>query len=246
MTGALGTSLLEVSGLVVAYGAVVAVGEIDLRVEEGSTVALIGANGAGKTTTLLALSGLLRRVRGSIRFAGQEIGGLAPPRIVELGLVQVPEGRAILPQMSVFENLELGGYRRRDRAALARDLGAMLERFPILGRRRAQPAGSLSGGEQQLLAIARGLLARPRLLLLDEPSMGLAPQLVREVFDVVAEIKAQGTAQLLVEQNARKALRAADYAYVLELGQIVLEGPATTLAGDPRMISAYLGGDITA
>ena len=246
MTGVAGTSLLEVSGLVVAYGAVVAVGEIDLRVEEGSTVALIGANGAGKTTTLLALSGLLRRVRGSIRFAGHEIAGLAPPRIVERGLVQVPEGRAILPQMSVLENLELGGYRRRDREALARDLGAMLERFPILGQRRDQPAGSLSGGEQQLLAIARGLLARPRLLLLDEPSMGLAPQLVREVFEVVAEIKAQGTAQLLVEQNARRALRAADYAYVLELGEIVLQGAGAALAGDPRMVSAYLGGDIMA
>jgi branched-chain amino acid transport system ATP-binding protein len=237
--------LLTVDALEVAYGPVLALRGVALRVEEGATVALIGANGAGKTTTLAALSGLVRPARGSIRFAGQEIAGWRPPRIVELGLVQVPEGRAILPQMSVLENLRLGGYRRRDRDALAQDLAAMMERFPILGQRRALPAGSLSGGEQQLLAIARGLLARPRLLLLDEPSMGLAPHLVREVFAVVEEIKARGTAQLLVEQNARKALRAADYAYVLELGRIVLEGPASRLAGDPRIVSAYLGGDIT-
>jgi branched-chain amino acid transport system ATP-binding protein len=237
--------LLAVDDLEVAYGPVLAVRGVSLRVEEGATVALIGANGAGKTSTLAALSGLVRPARGSIRFAGQEIAGWRPPRIVELGLVQVPEGRAILPQMSVLENLQLGGYRRRDRAALARDLAAMLERFPILGQRRTVLAGSLSGGEQQLLAIARGLLARPRLLLLDEPSMGLAPHLVREVFAVVEEIKARGTAQLLVEQNARKALRAADYAYVMELGRVVLEGPAPGLAGDPRIVSAYLGGDVT-
>jgi branched-chain amino acid transport system ATP-binding protein len=239
-------ALLEVEGLVVAYGPVVAVRGISLRVEEGATVALIGANGAGKTTTLAALSGLVRPAGGSIRFAGREIAGLRPPRIVELGLVQVPEGRAVLPQMTVLENLELGGYRRRDRRALAGDLRAMLERFPILERRRAQPAGSLSGGEQQLLAIARGLLARPRLLLLDEPSMGLAPHLVREVFRIVDEIKAGGTSLLLVEQNARQALRAADYAYVLEVGQIVLEGLGATLASDPRMIGAYLGGSAQA
>jgi branched-chain amino acid transport system ATP-binding protein len=237
--------LLTVDALEVAYGPVLALRGVALRVEEGATVALIGANGAGKTTTLAALSGLVRPARGSIRFAGQEIAGWRPPRIVELGLVQVPEGRAILPQMSVLENLQLGGYRRRDRGALAQDLAAMMERFPILGQRRALPAGSLSGGEQQLLAIARGLLARPRLLLLDEPSMGLAPHLVREVFAVVEEIKATGTAQLLVEQNARKALRAADYAYVLELGRVVLEGPASSLAGDPRIVSAYLGGDVS-
>jgi branched-chain amino acid transport system ATP-binding protein len=238
--------LLSVEGLAVAYGPVVAVRDVSLRVEAGQTVALIGANGAGKTTTLAALSGLVRPARGSIRFDGQEIAGWRPPRIVDLGLVQVPEGRAVLPQMSVQENLELGGYRRRDRAALRRDLVAIQERFPILGQRRSLAAGSLSGGEQQLLAIARGLLARPRLLLLDEPSMGLAPHLVRQVFEVVQEIKAQGTAQLLVEQNARKALRVADAAYVLEHGEVVLAGPAATLAGDPRIVSAYLGGDLSA
>jgi branched-chain amino acid transport system ATP-binding protein len=238
--------LLSVDGLAVAYGPVLAVRGVSLRVEAGQTVALIGANGAGKTSTLAALSGLVRPARGSIRFDGQEIAGWRPPRIVELGLVQVPEGRAVLPQMSVLENLQLGGYRRRDRDALRRDLAAMQERFPILGQRRTLPAGSLSGGEQQLLAIARGLLARPRLLLLDEPSMGLAPHLVRQVFEVVREIKAEGTSQLLVEQNARKALRLADAAYVLEHGEVVLEGPAATLAGDPRIVSAYLGGDLSA
>jgi branched-chain amino acid transport system ATP-binding protein len=237
---------LSVDRLSVAYGPVLAVRDVSLRVEAGQTVALIGANGAGKTSTLAALSGLVRPARGSIRFDGQEIAGWRPPRIVELGLVQVPEGRAVLPQMSVLENLQLGGYRRRDRDALRRDLAAMQERFPILGQRRALPAGSLSGGEQQLLAIARGLLARPRLLLLDEPSMGLAPHLVRRVFEVVREIKAEGTSQLLVEQNARKALRLADTAYVLEHGEVVLEGPAGTLAGDPRIVSAYLGGDLSA
>ncbi len=238
--------LLSVVDLVVAYGPVLAVRGVSIRVEAGQTVALIGANGAGKTTSLAALSGLVRPARGSIRFDGQEIAGWRPPRIVDLGLVQVPEGRAMLPQMSVLENMELGGYRRRDREGLRRDLEAMQERFPILGQRRALPAGSLSGGEQQLLAIARGLLARPRLLLLDEPSMGLAPHLVRQVFEVVAEIKAAGTSQLLVEQNARKALRVADTAYVLEHGEVVLEGAAATLAGDPRIVSAYLGGDLSA
>jgi branched-chain amino acid transport system ATP-binding protein len=238
--------LLSVERLAVAYGPVLAVRDVSLRVETGQTVALIGANGAGKTSTLAALSGLVRPVRGSVRFDGQEIAGWRPPRIVALGLVQVPEGRAVLPQMSVLENLQLGGYRRRDREALRRDLAAMQERFPILGQRRGLPAGSLSGGEQQLLAIARGLLARPRLLLLDEPSMGLAPHLVRQVFEVVREIKAEGTSQLLVEQNARKALSVADVAYVVEHGEVVLEGPAAALAGDPRIVSAYLGGGLSA
>jgi branched-chain amino acid transport system ATP-binding protein len=238
--------LLSVERLAVAYGPVLAVRDVSLRVETGQTVALIGANGAGKTSTLAALSGLVRPVRGSVRFDGQEIAGWRPPRIVALGLVQVPEGRAVLPQMSVLENLQLGGYRRRDREALRRDLAAMQERFPILGQRRDLPAGSLSGGEQQLLAIARGLLARPRLLLLDEPSMGLAPHLVRQVFEVVREIKAEGTSQLLVEQNARKALSVADAAYVVERGEVVLEGPAAALAGDPRIVSAYLGGGLSA
>jgi|SRR6266542_4663836 len=239
------SALLEVENLVVAYGAVAAVRGVSFRVDEGATVSLIGANGAGKTTTLLALSGLVRAASGSAQFAGRELLGARPPEIVERGVVQVPEGRAILPQMTVYENLEMGGYRRRDREQLRRDIAAMMERFAILGQRRRQLAGSLSGGEQQLLAIARGLLAKPRLLLLDEPSMGLAPHLVRQVFEVIAEIKAQGTAQLLVEQNARKALAVSDYVCVLELGQIVLEGTPSALANDARMVGAYLGGSVT-
>jgi branched-chain amino acid transport system ATP-binding protein len=236
--------LLVVDDLAVAYGPVVAVRGISFHVDSGTTVSLIGANGAGKTTTLLTISGLVRASGGSIRFDGRELRGLGSPQIVDLGVVQVPEGRAILPQMTVDENLELGGYRRHDKPELRRDIAQMMERFPILGQRRRQLAGSLSGGEQQILAIARALLARPRLLLLDEPSMGLAPHLVREVFEVIAEIKAQGTAQLLVEQNARRALAASDYAYVLELGQIVLEGDPASLAADPRMVDAYLGGGV--
>ena len=238
------SALLEVEDLVVAYGAVTAVRGVSFQVAEGATVSLIGANGAGKTTTLLTISGLVRAASGSVRFGGRELLGVRPPQIVELGVVQVPEGRAILPQMTVYENLEMGGYRRRDGEQLRREIDALTERFPILGQRRRQLAGSLSGGEQQMLAIARGLLAKPRLLLLDEPSMGLAPQLVRQVFDVIGEIKAQGTAQLLVEQNARKALAVSDYVYVLELGQIVLEGTPAALASDPRMVAAYLGGGV--
>ena len=236
--------LLVVKGLVVAYGPVVAVRGVSFVVQEGATVALVGANGAGKTTTLAALSGLVKPAAGSIRLGGREIAGLRPSQIVDLGMVHVPEGRAILPQMTVLENLELGGYRRRDRAQLARDVAAMLERFPILGARRTQLGGSLSGGEQQMLAIARGLVARPRLLLMDEPSMGLAPHLVRHVFEIIAEIRAQGTAQLIVEQNARKALAAADYAYVLELGQIVLHGTGHDLLHNPQVAGAYLGGTV--
>jgi branched-chain amino acid transport system ATP-binding protein len=237
-------ALLDIQDLVVTYGPIAALKGIRLRVEEGATVCLIGANGAGKTTVLLALSGLLRVRSGSIRFAGRELRGLRPPRIVEMGIAHVPEGRAILPQMTVLENLELGVYHRKDSSAARRDVAGMLERFPILGARRGVPAGSLSGGEQQQLAIARGLVARPRLLLLDEPSMGLAPHLVRQVFEIIGEIKRAGTSQLLVEQNARKALAAADYAYVLELGAIVLEGPASALVQDPRVTSAYLGGEV--
>jgi branched-chain amino acid transport system ATP-binding protein len=238
--------LLRVDGLVVAYGPVVAVHGVDFRVDEGRTVCLIGANGAGKTSTLLALSGLVRAAGGRVTFAGSDVTRLSPPRLVERGIVQVPEGRAILQGMSVQENLYMGGFRRRDRAQLGRDVAAMMERFPILGQRRRQMAGSLSGGEQQLLAIARALLARPRLLLLDEPSMGLAPHLVQQVFAIIAELKAQGMAQLLVEQNARKALAVAEYGYVLELGRIVLEGTTEALATDPRIVGAYLGGDVAA
>ena len=234
--------MLEVSDLRVAYGQIEAVKGVSFAVPEGNIVTLVGANGAGKTTTLAAISGLLRPNAGAIRFAGQDLTRLGAHAIVRLGVVQVPEGRSILATMTVLENLELGAYGRRDRADVRRDLDRMFARFPILAARRALPAGSLSGGEQQMLAIARGLMARPKLFLLDEPSMGLAPQLVRDIFRIVAELKAEGNTILLVEQNARKALAVCDYAYVMETGRITLQGTGAELLGNQAMVSAYLGG----
>ena len=225
-------AMLEVRDLVVRYGAIEAVHGISFEVRPGEVIALIGANGAGKTTTLSAISGLVRPAKGSIRLAGRELAGAAPHTIFRAGLVQVPEGRLILARMSVHENLLLSG---------AADVRPMYERFPILAERRGLPAGNLSGGEQQLLAIARALLARPRILLLDEPSLGLAPMMVAAVFDVLAELKATGTTMLLVEQNALRALRLADRAYVLELGRIGLTGTGTALLRDAGVARAYLG-----
>ena len=225
--------MLEVAGLVVSYGAIEAVHGISFDVREGEVVALIGANGAGKTSTLAAISGLVRPARGSVRLEGRDLAGAPPHVIVRAGLVQVPEGREILARMSVHENLLLSG---------ARDASAMYERFPILAERRWLPAGNLSGGEQQLLAIARALLARPRVLLLDEPSLGLAPKMVVTVFDVLGELKAGGTTMLLVEQNALRALRLADRAYILELGRIGLAGTGASLLRDDAVVRAYLGG----
>ena len=234
--------MLEVSDLRVAYGQIEAVKGVSFRVPDGQIVTLVGANGAGKTTTLAAISGLLRPRAGRVVFDGQDLTRLGPHRIVARGVVQVPEGRDILATMTVLENLQLGAFGRRDRAGVRRDIARMLERFPILGDRRALPAGSLSGGEQQMLAIARGLMARPRVFLLDEPSMGLAPQLVREIFRIVAELRDEGNTILLVEQNARKALAICDYAYVMESGRITLEGTGDELLGNDAMISAYLVG----
>jgi branched-chain amino acid transport system ATP-binding protein len=236
--------VLEVADLRVAYGQIEAVKGISFRVAEGSIVTLVGANGAGKTTTLAAISGLLRPRAGRIAFDGRDLTRLGPHAIVRLGVVQVPEGRDILATMTVLENLELGAYGRRDRAGIRRDMERMLGRFPILGERRGLAAGSLSGGEQQMLAIARGLMARPKVFLLDEPSMGLAPQLVREVFRIVAELRAEGNTILLVEQNARKALAICDYAYVMESGRITLEGRGADLLENDAMVSAYLGGTV--
>src|SRR3954451_4463725 len=236
--------MLEVSDLRVAYGQIEAVKGVSFRVPEGSIVTLVGANGAGKTTTLAAISGLLRPRAGRISFDGRDLTRLGPHAIVRLGVVQVPEGRDILATMTVLENLELGAYGRRDRAGIRNDIARMLERFPILGERRGLAAGSLSGGEEQMLAIARGLMARPKVCLLDEPSMGLAPQLVREVFRIVAELRAEGNTILLVEQNARKALAICDYAYVMESGRITLEGRGADLLGNDAMVSAYLGGTV--
>jgi branched-chain amino acid transport system ATP-binding protein len=233
--------LLRCEHLVVRYGPIEAVRDATFSVDEGQICALIGANGAGKSTTLRAISGILRKAGGRVTFRGIDITRARPHRIVALGLAQVPEGRAIIATMSVQENLELGAYIRHDRENIHRDIGEMLERFPILGQRRHLHAAQLSGGEQQILAIARGLLARPRLLLLDEPSLGLAPQLVREVMMLVRRIREEGTTVLLVEQNARQALALADRAYVLEGGRIALEGTGRALLADPGVIAAYLG-----
>ncbi len=234
--------LLEVEGLAVSYGRVQAVRNVNLRVEEGALVSLVGANGAGKTSTLSAIMGLVQPRAGVVRYRGEDVTRRSASDLVGMGVVLVPEGRQILAQMTVLENLELGGYRRRDRAALNAEIGQLLDRFPILAARRDAPAGTLSGGEQQMLAIARGLLARPALLLLDEPSMGLAPQLVNYIFGILREIHEEGRTILLVEQNARKALALSDRVYVVETGQVVLEGTGAELAHDERIVAAYLGG----
>jgi branched-chain amino acid transport system ATP-binding protein len=233
--------MLEVEGLAVAYGRVQAIRGVSFTVPEGAIVSLIGANGAGKTTTLAAISGLAPARAGRIRFHGEEITRLAPHQIVRRGIVQVPEGRQVIAYLTVEENLELGAYQRRDHAAIRADIAGMFERFPVLRERRRVPAGSLSGGEQQMLAIARALMAKPRLLLLDEPSMGLAPLLVNEIFRILAEVHAGGMTILLVEQNARKALAVSDHAYVLETGRVILDGPGPALAHDERVLTAYLG-----
>jgi branched-chain amino acid transport system ATP-binding protein len=234
-------ALLEVRDLHTSYGAIKALRGISFRVEQGQVVSLIGANGAGKSTALNTLSGLLKPQTGSVTFDGQNITGWRADRVTAAGLVQVPEGRQVIATMTVYENLLIGAYRRNDRDEVNRDLDRIAQRFPRLYERRDQKAGSLSGGEQQMLAVGRALMMRPRLLMLDEPSMGLAPLLVNEVFHIVGEIKAQGIPILLVEQNARKALQIADYAYVLERGEIVREGRAADLRQDTAIIAAYLG-----
>ena len=236
------TSLLEVRGLEVAYGQVRAVQGIDFDVAEGEVRTLVGANGAGKSTTLLALSGLVPVSGGKLRFDGEDLLRLKPHQIVERGLVQVAEGRAILCTLSVRENLELGAYRRRDRSAVATDLEWVLALFPRLAQRIDALAGNLSGGEQQMLAIGRALLARPRLLLLDEPSMGLAPIIVQDIFRTLREIHSNGVTIFLVEQNVRQALKIAQYGYVLESGKVTLEGSGVALLGDARVEAAYMGG----
>lgn len=233
------SAFLQVSGLRVHYGMIEAVKGIDLTIAGGRITALLGANGAGKSTTLLTLSGLLRSSSGSIFFDGVELRDLPPHRIVELGLIQVPEGREILTTLSVRENLLLGAYRHRDE--IEEDLAKVLVLFPRLKERLHGPAGNLSGGEQQMLAIARALMARPRLLLLDEPSMGLAPLLVREIFKTLRGLNEAGLTILLVEQNVRQALRIAHFAYVMENGRVALAGPSEELLDNPKVIDAYLG-----
>jgi branched-chain amino acid transport system ATP-binding protein len=237
--------LLEVHDLHVHYGRIEAIKGISFDVAEGEIVTLIGANGAGKTTTLKTVSGVRPVTSGSVLFDGVDITHMPPHRRVELGLCQAPEGRGIFPGMTVVENLEMGGYTRRDRKSVdyRRDLDRVFELFPRLQERRTQTGGTMSGGEQQMLAIARALMARPRVLLLDEPSMGLAPMIVQQIFQIITEINEQGTTVLLVEQNAQQALQRADRAYVLETGRIVRADEAKVLLGDESVRAAYLGAD---
>ena len=233
---------LRVEELVVAYGRTVAVKGISIVVEPGQVVSLIGANGAGKTTVMRALSGLLRPRSGRVVFNGADIAGQRAHRIAAAGLRQVPEGRQVFGELTVADNLQLGAYTLSDRAELARRRDAVLTRFPRLRERLGQLAGSMSGGEQQMLAFGRALMGAPQLLLMDEPSMGLAPLFVEEIFNAISDLRREGVTILLVEQNASAALDVADYAYVLETGRIVLEGPAAQLANDPAVMAAYLGG----
>ena len=234
-------ALLKVTGLRVHYGLINAIKGIDLSLEQGKITTLVGANGAGKSTTLLALSGLLPLQAGSIIFDGVELSQMPSHRIVDCGLVQVPEGREIVTTLTVRENLLLGAYRRKQSDESARDLAHVLRLFPRLRERLDSLAGNLSGGEQQMLAIARALMAKPRLLLLDEPSMGLAPLLVQEIFRTLRQLNQRGLTILLVEQNVRQALKIAEYGYVMENGKIVLSGPSAELLDNPKVIDAYLG-----
>jgi branched-chain amino acid transport system ATP-binding protein len=236
------SGILSVQDLAVSYGHIEAVKGIDLVLNEGEITALVGANGAGKSTALLAISGLLKPVRGNVMLDGVDLTQMSPHRIVQSGVVQVAEGRAILTTLTIGENLALGGYTRKDKAQLARDLEWVYSLFPVLKRRADGLAGNLSGGEQQMLAIARALMAKPRVLLLDEPSMGLAPLMVQEIFRIVKEINLTGLTILLVEQNVRQALRIAQHGYVLENGLIVLADSGAALLGNPKVVEAYLGG----
>ncbi|MZP28207.1 ATP-binding cassette domain-containing protein [Heliobacterium undosum] len=234
--------MLTVKDLHVYYGAIHALKGISLEVQQGEIVTLIGANGAGKTTTLHTLSGLIKPKSGEIRFQDQDIAGKAAQKIVAMGMSQVPEGRRIFANMSVLENLELGAFLRKDKDGIKEDMEKVFTRFPRLKERTSQLAGTLSGGEQQMLAMGRALMSRPKLMLLDEPSMGLAPLLVQEIFAIIKEINKTGTTILLVEQNAHMALSIAHKAYVLETGKIVLSGPAKELAESEEVKKAYLGG----
>jgi branched-chain amino acid transport system ATP-binding protein len=240
MSGTDDGGLLEVRHLTAAYGAIEALSDVSLHVRAGEIVALVGPNGAGKSTLLRTISGVLKPRRGEIVFDAMSVGGRSPPFMVRHGLVHIPEGRQILKRMTVLDNLLMGAFVRSD-AAVRSDLQAVLHRFPRLRERGEMAAGALSGGEQQMLAIGRALMARPRLLMMDEPSLGLAPVLVTEVFHLVQELKDQGITILLVEQNARQALRIADRAYVLETGRIALEGPSDELLGSRLLQESYLG-----
>ncbi|MDQ1687892.1 MAG: branched-chain amino acid transport system ATP-binding protein [Frankiaceae bacterium] len=236
------TAVLQLDDVQVKYGAIEALKGITLEVNEGEIVTLLGANGAGKTTTLRTISGLLRPTRGTVSFAGSRIDNVKSHEIVALGISQSPEGRRVFPSMTVLENLQMGAYQRRDN--LTADLERVFGLFPILAERRKQQGGTLSGGEQQMLAIGRALMSSPKLLLLDEPSLGLAPLIVKKIFEIIQEINEQGTTVLLVEQNAVQALKLAHRGYVLETGNIVMGASAAELLADPRVRAAYLGEDV--
>ncbi|MFO1080367.1 MAG: ABC transporter ATP-binding protein [Reyranellaceae bacterium] len=233
--------LLAVEGLRVAYGAAVAVRDISFTVDEGRIVVLLGANGAGKTTTVKAVAGLLAPSAGHVRLAGEDVAGEESPALVRRGISLVPEGRHVFPRMTVEENLQMGAHNGRGAANRARNRDRVFALFPRLAERRRQLGGSMSGGEQQMLAIARGLMAEPRLLILDEPSLGLAPRLVAELFTLIRRLNGEGVTVLLVEQNVRQSLQLADHAYVLEKGRVVQSGPGPALLADPRVTQAYLG-----
>ncbi|WP_102691108.1 ABC transporter ATP-binding protein [Rummeliibacillus pycnus] len=232
--------MLKVSNVETFYGQIQALKGISLNVEEGKIVTLLGANGAGKSTTMKTIVGLLKPKKGMVEFLGENVTGLRPDQLLRRGIALVPEGRAILSSMTVIENLDMGAYHRKDKN-VEREIEEVMERFPILRERKSQLAGTLSGGQQQMLAIARALLSKPKLLLLDEPSMGLAPLIVADIFKIIKEIKDAGTTVLLVEQNAKQALKIADYGYVMETGKIIIEGKASDLLEDPRIVEAYLG-----
>jgi branched-chain amino acid transport system ATP-binding protein len=233
--------MLDVSDLVTAYGKIEALKGVSLRVESGRITCLLGPNGAGKTTLMMTIAAILKPRRGSIRLAGAELIGLTPARVVAQGVALVPENRLVFPQMSVRENLLAGAYQRRDKAAIATDIERMYNRFPRLRERREQLAGTLSGGEQQMLAVARALMSRPRLLLMDEPSLGLAPLVVAEIFDILAELNRDGTTIFLVEQNAHMALKVAHQFFLMEQGRVTFQGTPGELAEDEVIQRAYLG-----
>jgi branched-chain amino acid transport system ATP-binding protein len=234
-------TILKISGLKVAYGGIQAVKGIDLEISEGELITLIGANGAGKTTTMKAITGLQRWAGGDVQYLGQSIKGAPSYALLKRGLVMVPEGRGVFARMSIVENLHMGAYTRRDQAQIRHDIERMFQLFPRLKERARQLAGTLSGGEQQMLAMARALMSQPRLLLLDEPSMGLSPIMVDKIFEVVRDISAQGVTVLLVEQNARLALQAAHRGYVMDSGLITMSGQARQMLDDPKVRAAYLG-----
>ena len=234
-------AMLEVKDIEVYYGMIQALKGISFEVNEGEVIALIGANGAGKTTTLHTITGLLSPKKGSVLFEGQDITKVPAHKIVSLGMAHVPEGRRVFAELSVYQNLKMGAYTRKDKDEIAKTLEMVYKRFPRLEERKTQLAGTLSGGEQQMLAMGRALMSHPKIIVMDEPSMGLSPILVNEIFDIIKEVSASGTTVLLVEQNAKKALSIADRAYVLETGKIVLEGDAKELMNDDSIKKAYLG-----